>query len=479
MTFSSITFLIYFLPVFLLVYHLVPHKFKNACILLFSVFFYAWGGPKFIFVILGTTFLDFFLVNKMASASTGSATGLSKKQLLVISLLMNLGLLFYFKYSNFFIDNINEVLGLAGIKPISWLKIVLPIGISFYTFESVTYVVDVYRGVHKPLKNFWHYQTYILLFPKLIAGPIVRYHDIADQITDREKNYTPEVKLSGFYTFCIGLAKKVIIANTIGAQADDVFKLDATQIDTAAAWVGALAYTFQIYFDFSGYSDMAIGICKMIGIRLPENFNNPYLSSSITEFWRRWHITLGTWMKNYLYIPLGGNKVDSNFKLYRNLFIVFLLSGLWHGASWNFIIWGAFHGFFLVLERLFLLKVYNKTGKIISTILTFIIVVVGWVYFRLENLEQANHIVKTMFSFNFFDGKFALHNDFYFSLSLSILFSFFAFIPFTKQLQAKVYGENHNTVSNTVMLTVSVLLFYISLSYIAALDFNPFIYFRF
>lgn len=475
MVFSSITFLVYFLPVFLLAYHLTPNKLKNACILIFSIIFYAWGGPKFIFVILGTTFLDFFLVNKMHEAKTEK----TKKQFLVLSLAMNLGLLFYFKYSNFFIENINAVLGLVGIQEIKWLKIILPIGISFYTFESVTYVVDVYRGIHKPLKNFWHYQTYILLFPKLIAGPIVRYHDIADQITDREKNYTADVKLSGFYTFCLGLAKKVIIANTIGSQADDVFKLDMTQIDSAAAWVGALAYTFQIYFDFSGYSDMAIGLCKIMGFRLPENFHNPYLSGSITEFWRRWHMTLGSWMKNYLYIPLGGNKVKSSSKLYRNLMIVFLASGLWHGASWNFIIWGAFHGLFLVLERLFLLKVYEKIGKVIPTLLTFLIVVVGWVYFRTEDLSYANHVVKQLFSFNFNDGKFALHNDFYFSLTLATFFSFFAFIPFTKNIQAKVYGENHTTVSTTVMLSLSIVLFYISLSYIAALDFNPFIYFRF
>lgn len=475
MVFSSITFLVYFLPVFLLAYHLTPDKFKNACILLFSIVFYAWGGPKFIFVILGTTLLDFILVKNMDEAKTGRA----KKQLLVVSLLMNLGLLFYFKYSNFFIDNINAVLGAMGMKEITWLKIVLPIGISFYTFESVTYVVDVYRGVHKPLKSFWHYQTYILLFPKLIAGPIVRYHDIADQITDREKNYTPDVKLSGFYTFCIGLAKKVIIANTIGSQADDVFKLGIDQVDTAAAWVGALAYTFQIYFDFSGYSDMAIGLCKIMGFRLPENFRNPYLSGSITEFWRRWHITLGSWMKNYLYIPLGGNRVNSAAKLYRNLFIVFLLSGLWHGASWNFIIWGAFHGLFLVLERLFLLKVYDKTGRIVSTIITFLIVVVGWVYFRIEDLDYANHVVKTMFSFNFFDGKFALHNDFYFSLALAAFFSFFACTAFTKNIQARVYGESHTQSTHLVLLGTCILLFYISLSYIAALDFNPFIYFRF
>jgi alginate O-acetyltransferase complex protein AlgI len=458
-----------------LAYHLVPDKFKNACILIFSIIFYAWGGPKFIFVILATTLVDFLLVARMAESKTQK----TKKLLLIISLVLNLGLLFYFKYCNFFIENINAVLGLAGINEISWLKIILPIGISFYTFESVTYVVDVYRGVHKPLKNFWHYQTYILLFPKLIAGPIVRYHDIADQITNREKNYTADVKLSGFYTFCIGLAKKVIIANTIGSQADDVFKLDAQHLDSAAAWTGAIAYTFQIYFDFSGYSDMAIGLCKIMGFRIPENFNNPYLSTSITEFWRRWHITLGTWMKNYLYIPLGGNKVNSNAKLYRNLLVVFLFSGLWHGAAWTFVFWGAYHGFFLIIERLFLLKVYEKIGKFISTLLTFLVVVIGWVYFRAETMAQANHIVTSMFSFNFADGKFALHNDFYFSLTLAAFFAFFACTTFTQKLQAKVYGENHTVQSNSILLCISIILFYISLSYIAALDFNPFIYFRF
>jgi len=474
MVFSSITFLVYFLPVFLLLYHLVPNKFKNAVILVGSVYFYSWGGPKFIFIILGTTFLDFFLVNAMNNRKSPA----SKKKFLVLSLCLNVGLLFYFKYCNFFIENINGVLGLFGVKPLFWLKVVLPIGISFYTFESITYVVDVYRGVHKPLKNFWHYQTYILLFPKLIAGPIVRYHDIADQITNREKNYNADVKLSGFYTFCFGLAKKVIIANTIGAQADAVFSLEPMQIDTAAAWIGAIAYTFQIYFDFSGYSDMAIGLGKIMGFRFPENFNNPYLSSSITEFWRRWHITLGSWMKNYLYIPLGGNKV-SNVKLYRNLIIVFLLSGLWHGASWNFIIWGAFHGLFLVLERLFLLAVYNKVGKLLSTLLTFIIVVTGWVYFRSEDLSFANHFIKTMFSFDLFDGKFALNNDFWFSLTLAIVFSFFAFIPSTEALQKKVYSETHSRSGHLILVVVCSLLFYISLSYISALDFNPFIYFRF
>lgn len=449
---------------------MAPHKFKNAVILIASIYFYSWGGPKFIFIILGTTFLDYFLVNAMHNQKTQKA----KTKFLIISLCLNLGLLFYFKYCNFFIENVNALLG----TEISWIKVVLPIGISFYTFESLTYVIDVYRGIHKPLKNFWHYQTYILLFPKLIAGPIVRYHDIADQITNREKNYTPNVKLSGFLIFCLGLAKKTIIANTLGMQADAVFKLPAEQLDTAGAWVGALAYTFQIYFDFSGYSDMAIGLGKMMGFRFPENFNNPYTSASITEFWRRWHITLGTWMKNYLYIPLGGNK-GPNSKLYRNLIIVFLLSGLWHGASWNFVLWGAYHGLFLVLERLFLGKVFEKLGKFIAVPITFIIVITGWVLFRNEDLHYGLNVIKQMFSFNFFDGKFAMNNDFICMAVVALVFSFFAITKKTKQIQEKVYGENFSDSGKWLAVVTGIALFYISLSYVTALDFNPFIYFRF
>ncbi|MBL7918591.1 MAG: MBOAT family protein [Bacteroidia bacterium] len=470
MVFASITFLVYVLPLFLMAYHLFPHKLKNAFILLFSIFFYSWGGPKFILAILATTFIDFQLVNAMHKSKNKG----NKIKLLILSLAINLGLLFYFKYCNFFIDNFNALLGMD----LSLAKIILPIGISFYTFESVTYVVDVYRGIHKPLKNFWHYQTYILLFPKLIAGPIVRYHDIADQITNREKNYTPDVKLSGFLIFCFGLAKKAIIANTIGMQADAVFSLPAEQIDTAAAWVGAIAYTFQIYFDFSGYSDMAIGLCKIMGFRIPENFNNPYISTSITDFWRRWHITLGTWMKNYLYIPLGGNKVSSG-KLYRNLFVVFLLSGFWHGASWNFILWGAYHGVFLVMERLFLGNVLAKAGKFISIPFTFMVVITGWVLFRNENITYGLNVIKQMYSFNFFDGKFAMNNDFVFMATLALIISMFAIFPKTLSIQQKLYGENFSSTGKWALVLASVSLFYISLSYISALNFNPFIYFRF
>jgi alginate O-acetyltransferase complex protein AlgI len=470
MVFSGITFLVYFLPVFLLVYHLAPNRGKNMVILVASILFYSWGGPKFVFVILGTTLLDFHLVRIMNEQVDQA----SKRKYLVLSLLLNVGLLFYFKYCNFFVDSFSRLVG----ADIHWVKIALPIGISFYTFESLTYVVDVYRGVHKPLKSFLNYQTYILLFPKLIAGPIVRYHDIADQITAREKNYTPDVKVSGFLIFCLGLAKKTILANTLGMQADAVFKLDISQIDTATAWTGALAYTFQIYFDFSGYSDMAIGLAKLMGFRLPENFNSPYISASITEFWRRWHITLGAWMKNYLYIPLGGNRV-SNGQLYRNLFVVFLLSGLWHGAGWNFIIWGAYHGLFLVMERLFLGGALQKIGKWLAVPFTFIVVVTGWVVFRNEDLSYAMAVIKKMYAFDFFSGKFAMNNDFIPMLVLAGFISFFTITSFTKKIQLGLYSEHLSSRSNWMSVVLGTVLFYISLSYISALAFNPFIYFRF
>lgn len=470
MVFSSITFLVYFLPLFLLLYHFTPQKYRNGVLLMGSVFFYSWGGPKFIFAILGTTFLDFHLVRAMHNSKNEKA----RKGLLLASILLNVGLLFYFKYCNFFIENFNSLLG----TEVNWLNVVLPIGISFYTFESLTYVMDVYRKVHPPLNNFWNYQTYILFFPKLIAGPIVRYHDIANQVTNRSLNDTAEMKLSGFLIFCMGLAKKTIIANTLGMQADQVFNMEIAQINSIAAWSGALAYTFQIYFDFSGYSDMAIGLGKIMGFKLPENFNNPYISSSITEFWRRWHITLGAWMKHYLYIPLGGNQVK-NSRLYLNLVVVFLLSGFWHGASWNFIIWGAWHGIFLILERLFLGNLFSKIGKWFSIPFTFIIVVTGWVFFRIEELAKAWQIISKMFMPDLSDSPFAPNNDFAFMLVVASILSFFAITKFTAGLQQKLYSDHVTPAQAWLFTGIGIVLFYVSLSFIAALDFNPFIYFRF
>jgi alginate O-acetyltransferase complex protein AlgI len=475
MVFSSTVFLLYFLPAFFITYFIADRKYKNFIILIFSIFFYNWGAPKFIFVLLGTTVCDFYLVKWMWE----SDKEWKRKSLLSLSVSINVGLLFYFKYSNFFIEQVIGVFNI-GSHAMPLIKLALPVGISFYTFETITYVVDVYRKVHKPLNNFWNYQTYIILFPKLIAGPIVRFHEIADQITDRGANETIDNKLTGFYRFIIGLSKKVLIANIMGLQADKVFTMKIIDITSSTAWLGILAYTFQIYFDFSGYSDMAIGIGKMIGFKFPENFDNPYTSQSITEFWRRWHITLGNWMRNYLYIPLGGNRVNNRMRLYFNLWLVFLASGLWHGASWTFVFWGAYHGFFLVMERAFLLKAYKYIPRFLKLILTFTIVASGWVFFRSESLKFAFSYLEKMYSFKDMNFSFTSNKEILFIFSLSVLFSFFQFLPFGKKVQMAVFFPVQTPVFRHILFTFSALaLFIICLSYITGSDFNPFIYYRF
>ena len=446
---------------------------KNGLILLFSIVFYSWGAPRFIFVILGSTFLDFHLVKWMDQAREVW----KRKLVLIASLLLNLGLLVYFKYSNFFIENLNAVLGAFGVQGIHWIKLILPIGISFYTFETITYVVDVYRKVHKPLNNFWDYQLYIILFPKLIAGPIVRYHDLAGQIEDRSIEETPDNRLQGLYRFGLGLAKKVLIANQVGAFADQVFGADSGDLSSATAWLGILAYTLQIYFDFSGYSDMALGLAQTMGFRLPENFNNPYTAGSITEFWRRWHMTLGAWMREYLYIPLGGNRGRA-WRTYLNLWLVFLASGIWHGASWSFVVWGAYHGVFLVLERSFLLKLYGRIGPYIPRLLTFFLVLVGWVFFRIESLDQVWPFFHRMFVES---GATAIpiEPEVWTRLILGLLFSFWVLLPGGARIQHWVYYGRHSRGRHLTMSFLSLLLFWFCLSGILGFSFNPFIYFRF
>ncbi len=474
MVFSSVIFLLYFLPAFLLIYYITPKKYKNPVLLLSSIFFYAWGAPKFIFVILGTTFVDFYLVQWMSSAEN-----IFKKRLfLTLSVSLNLGLLVYFKYSNFFIENVNALLAVFGGSSIHWTKLILPIGISFYTFETITYVMDVYRGVHKPLDKFWDYQLYIILFPKLIAGPIVRFHEIADQLKDRSHNDTADNRLIGFYRFIIGLAKKVLIANQLGVYSDEIFGMNYLHLDGYTAWMGILAYTFQLYFDFSGYSDMAIGLAKMIGFKFPENFNNPYISQSVTEFWRRWHMTLGSWMKNYLYIPLGGNKVASKYRLYFNLGLVFLLSGLWHGASWSFIVWGAYHGFFLLMEKSFLSRAYDKIGKWPSMLFTFFIVVIGWVFFRVEKIEDAFVYISRLLQMGE-SSKVFFGSEFYFFLIIAVFFAFFASVKYGQKIQDAVYIKSYDNKRHIAMTLITMILFVLSLSSITSAEFNPFIYFRF
>lgn len=474
MVFSSSLFLLYFLPVFLLFYYFADKKYKNIVILVGSILFYAWGAPRFIFVILGTTFIDFHLVKWMSNTKNQ----LNRRLMLSLSVSINLGLLIYFKYSNFFIENVNALLSLTGAGTLTWTRLVLPIGISFYTFETITYVVDVYRKVHKPLTNFWEYQLYIILFPKLIAGPIIRYHDLADQISDRSKNENIDNRISGFFRFAVGLGKKVLIANVLGEYADSVFALNPGDISTATAWMGIITYAFQIYFDFAGYSDMAIGLGRMLGFDFLENFNNPYISRNITEFWRRWHMSLGRWMREYLYIPLGGNRVSTK-RLYFNLWLVFLFSGLWHGAAWNFVVWGAFHGFFLIADRVFLMKFYRIIGKYPSIMITFIITLIGWVFFRSESLEYAFDFVGRMFSFI---GGPALYisQKVWIILMIGAFFSFWGSFGQNELWQSKLLiNKEHKTSTFVFMAFASALLFILSVASITSSGFNPFIYFRF
>lgn len=473
MVFSSITFLLFFLPFFILTYILSPVKYKNWIILIFSLVFYAWGAPKFIFILLGSTIIDFYLVKQMDS----SRKNINKKLLLTLSITINIGLLAYFKYANFFIDNVNSLLLNIGENTIQWTKVILPIGISFYTFQTLTYSIDVYRKIHSPLTKLQDYLLYIMSFPQMIAGPIVRFNLIADQIESRDERYTD--KVHGFFRFCIGLAKKIWIANIVGAQADLIMNQDPDSLSSGMAWIGIIAYTFQIYFDFSGYSDMAIGLGKIMGFKFPENFNNPYTANSITEFWRRWHMTLGQWMRDYLYIPLGGNKVKTTSRLYFNLIVVFLISGLWHGASWNFVFWGGFHGFFLILDRIFLLKLMSKLGKIPSIIITFFLVMIGWVFFRIENMDSAIRYSIKLFDFNTFTID-SLSTQFIAIFTCAGLFSWLTLSKFGKRLEHFIfYKSNYSNLQYGYIASISMVLFIISIAKITTADFNPFIYFRF
>ncbi len=472
MVFSSSLFLLFFLPVFLLFYYFLPVKYKNYVALAGSVFFYAWGAPVFIFVVVGSIAVDFYAVKVMHQS-----TGRKKKLLVAFSVVLNIGLLLYFKYANFFVENFNVMLEAFGGKPAEWTKVALPIGISFFSFQKMTYAVDVYRKVHTPLKRMSDFALYILMFPQLIAGPIVRFNEIADQLEDRRYNENVDNRLTGFFRFALGLGKKVLIANVMGEYADSVFAMEPSAMSTATAWMGIIAYAFQIYYDFAGYSDMAIGLGRMIGFDFLENFNNPYISQNISEFWRRWHISLGRWMRDYLYIPLGGNRVSTR-RMYFNLWFVFLISGFWHGAAWTFVIWGAFHGFFLIADRLFLLKFYSKIGKYPAIVITFVITLVGWVFFRSENLPFALDFIGRMFSIN--SGPVVyMSQKFWIMLIIGVFFGFWGSIRKIEQWQMKLFAKEQKLTTLVMMTAASFLLFVISLAAITSSGFNPFIYFRF
>ena len=475
MVFSSNIFLLYFLPVFLLFYFVCPRRFRNYVILLFSIVFYAYGGPEFILILLGSTTATYFLVKAMCRTEKLR----TKKWLCAIAIVLNLGLLVYFKYANFLVDNVNALLSLFHANGINLSKIVLPIGISFFTFQSITYVLDTYRGQVKPMDKLTDYIVYIMMFPQLIAGPIVKYGDVEQQLRHRES--PPDECLHGFYRFVIGLSKKVLIADVIAVRADACFGGDLATLDMGTAWIGSLAYTMQLYFDFSGYSDMAIGLGRIMGFKFPENFNNPYTSRSITEFWRRWHMTLGNFIMNYLYIPLGGNRKGKG-RTYLNLWICFLLSGLWHGAAWTFVLWGAFHGFFIVLEKMFKVKRDQRSafGGVLLTLLTFLIVNFGWVLFRAETVSQAFDYYRAMFSFNF-DGFSwaAAGKQFYTMLIVAVVFSFLTLFPFGRKIEQAVFYRKYGTGGHIVAWIVAMLMLFFCVAAMNATGFSPFIYFRF
>jgi len=395
----------------------------------------------------------------------------------LISVFINLGLLAYFKYANFFVENVNYLLQSIWGTEASWTSVILPIGISFFTFQSLTYTIDVYRNVNPPLKNPLHYLLYIIMFPQLIAGPIVRYQTIAGQIEDRRSTY--EDRLVGFYRFIIGLAKKVLIADELGIRVDEIMAANVHILDSTTAWIGCIAYSFQIYFDFSGYSDMAIGIGRMLGFRFPENFDNPYVARSVTEFWRRWHITFTTFMRHYLYYPLGGNRVDTRRRLYFNLMFVFLVSGFWHGASWNFVLWGAIHGLFLILERVFLLKLLSRIGRFPGVVYTYLVVLMAWVPFRVDGFTNAWNYYKQLFEFKWGTAQFEVRLDFYVILILAFIISFLTSFKFGLKLQNIIYRSDLKIAGHVLYFIVAIIIFIYIVASLTGRGFSPFIYFRF
>ena len=464
MLFSSMTFVCLFLPIVCALYFLFrKSNLKNYILLLASILFYAWGEPKYVTIMLLTIVVNYFgayFIDKYKK---------QKRYILFGTILTNLAVLFYFKYFNFVMTNIN----VAFNADIPFLDIIMPIGISFYTFQALSYVIDVYRGDVNVQKRIDKLALYICLFPQLVAGPIVKYHDIENQIDNREERFDKVVY--GVKRFIVGLAKKMLIANTMGAVADKIFALPVQDFGTPIAWIGALAYTFQIFYDFSGYSDMAIGLGSVFGFKFLENFNYPYISKSITEFWRRWHISLSTWFKEYLYIPLGGNRKGTR-RTYMNLFTVFLATGVWHGASWTFVLWGLWHGLFNIIEKLTgWHKKEGKTVAFVQHIYTLLIVVLGWVLFRADNINYAGKYIQNMFGLIKTNN---LHKVCYYIDNVEILIFIIAVLcamPVFRNIVNPIQNKLKNIAINSWIL----FLFIVSLSAIAASTYNPFIYFRF
>ena len=490
MVFSSVIFVFLFLPVVIFCYFIIPEKFlwlRNVVFLAFSLAFYFYGEPKYIIVMILSILLNYIfgLLVRYSQEKSGQKTG---KGIVALAVVVNLSILIYFKYFGFLTENINLLFKTNIIIP----EIILPIGISFFTFQAICYVIDVYNKKAKAQKNPLDVALFISMFPPLMAGPIVRYETVSEEINHRR--FKMEDFSEGIIRFIYGLGKKLIIANAMGKIADDIFALSGSDLSGKVAWIGALAYSFQIFFDFSGYSDMAIGLCRIFGFHLLENFDYPYISKSITDFWRRWHISLSSWFRDYVYIPLGGNRVSKSRHIF-NILIVWLLTGFWHGAAWNFILWGLYFAVILIIEKFLLLKLFKKIdnnifGKIFTHIYALLFIVIGWVIFRsTDNLPYILTYLSKMFSpaalfaKSSFDGQLQYYITEYLpEWILAVLFS----IPIGKIISkaySKITEKYKKTTTETALYTVRLVyvfsVFGLALIYMVSSSFNPFIYFRF
>lgn len=465
MLFTSISFLYYFLPALIIIYFITPKKYKNIILLIASLLFYFYGEPKYVFLMIAEIVIAYtgaILIDKYKSQS---------KNTLIITLFIHVFLLIIFKYTDFIIQTINDISN-ANIK---LLNIALPIGISFYTFQIISYIIDVYNGKVKVQKNIINLATYVSLFPQLVAGPIVRYQTLEKELDDRVHSFNNFAY--GIRRFSIGLAKKVLIANALGELCTKAFVLNETTV--IFYWIFGISYMLQLYFDFSAYSDMAIGLGRIFGFNFPENFNYPYISKSITEFWRRWHISLGTWFKDYVYIPLGGNR-DGKYKQIRNILIVWLLTGIWHGANWTFLIWGLLFGIILIIEKIFLNKFMEKLPSFIKRIYVLFIVMILFIIFNAENMSVALTNIKGLFGMNgeVFVNDYTLH---YLKSYLPLLIiAFLGATPFIKTLIDKLRKNKYvNNIINILEPILIVIILVVVTSYLIDNSYNPFLYFRF
>ena len=443
---------------------------KKSILLIGSFLFYWWGEPVFVLVLLLSTIADYALSFHLNDPTPARLRRIA----LAVGLAVNLGILVLYKYADFLIGNLDTLLSPVGPHLIPLLHLALPIGVSFVVFEKITYLVDTWRGVSRPAASFWDYGLFVLFFPKLLAGPILKYHEMKDQIAK-----PPAVEWNdfgtGFLRFARGIGRKLMIADPVGAFANTIFAADPSTIGAAYAWLGLACFTVQIYFDFAGYSDMAIGLARMLGFRLKENFNAPYASQSLTEFWRRWHISLTTWIRDYLYFPLGGNR-SGEARTYVNLWICFLASGLWHGASWNFVLWGAYNGLFLTLDRMFLREALQRSGALVATSATLLIVMFGWAIFRNEQLAHLSPFISALFGLQHGSAAIEIPPEMPLALLAGAVISL---VPATRLYPFLVRIYDSRLWLRVLVVVTLVVIFVISLARSFAVPFQPFIYFRF